>query len=70
MGMQDGRALLGKAMKDLLARWAEARSQWQDSMAVNFEKGRLQPLEMDLRSATQAMDGMAQILNQARRDCQ
>jgi hypothetical protein len=70
MGVADGRALLGKAMKDLLMRWADAKSQWNDSTSDNFEKNRLQPLETDLRSATTAMDQMAQILNQVRRDCQ
>jgi len=70
MGMQDGRALLGKAMKDLMHRWVDTRAQWNDSMSHNFEKNRLQPLETDLRSATQAMDAMSQLLNKIRRDCE
>jgi hypothetical protein len=39
-------------------------------MSHSFEKNRLEPLEQDMRSATQAMDAMAQLLNQIRRDCQ
>lgn len=70
MGVQDGRALLGKSFKELLNRWGDTKSQWNDMMSRNFEKNRLQPLEMDLRSATSAMDSMAQLLSQVRRDCQ
>ncbi|MGA2230036.1 MAG: hypothetical protein ABSH22_03840 [Tepidisphaeraceae bacterium] len=70
MGVQDGRALLGKAMKDLMARWGDVRTQWNDAMSHSFEKNRLEPLEADLRSASQAMDAMATILNTVRRDCQ
>jgi hypothetical protein len=70
MGVQDGRAMLGKATKDLMHRWVDAKVQWNDSMSHSFEKNRLEPLEQDLRSATQAMDAMAQLLNQIRRDCQ
>jgi hypothetical protein len=70
MGLQDDRATLGKAMKALMMCWAETKSQWNDIMSHNFEKNRLEPLEVDLRSAASAMDHMAQIVNQARRDCQ
>ena len=70
MGVQDGRATLTKAMKDLLARWADAEAQWNDVMAKNFKKNRLEPMTTDLRSANAAMDQMSQILNQAKRDCQ
>jgi hypothetical protein len=70
MGMQDGRSLLAKAFKELLFRWADTKSQWNDSMSQGFERTRLQQWESDLKSATAAMDHMAQILSQARRDCQ
>jgi hypothetical protein len=70
MGVQDGRALLGKSLKELMARWGDTKSQWNDIMSRNFEKNRLQALEMDMRGATQAMDSMAQLLSQIRRDCQ
>jgi hypothetical protein len=41
-----------------------------DSNSDDFEKTYLIPLERDLRSATNAMDHMSQVLAQARRDCQ
>ncbi|HUB26500.1 MAG TPA: hypothetical protein VL992_13825 [Tepidisphaeraceae bacterium] len=67
--MQDGRSLLAKSFKELLFRWADTKSQWNDSMSQGFERTRLQTWEQDLKSATAAMDHMAQILNQAKRDC-
>ena len=38
MGVQDGRALLGKSLKELMARWSDTKSQWNDIMSRNFEK--------------------------------
>ena len=70
MGVQDGKSLLGKALKELLARWSDTKTDWNDVMSRNFEKNRLIPLELDLRNASGAMDHMAQTLAQIRRDCQ
>jgi len=70
MGVYEGRGQLAKAMKELTTRWAEAQQVWNDPMSLAFEKENLVPLEMDLRSAVSAMDHMAQILAQMRRDCQ
>jgi hypothetical protein len=57
-------------MKDLMLRWAETRSQWDDANAKRFEAERLLNLEQDLRSAVGAMDTMAILLQQIRRDCE
>jgi hypothetical protein len=70
MGMQDGRSLLAKAYKELIFRWFDTKTQWNYAMSAGFERTRLQAWEADLKSATGAMDHMAQILSQARRDCQ
>jgi len=69
MGVYEGRGQLAKAIKELLARWAETREDWDDSVSKNFEKRFLLALEMDLRHATGAMDHMAQVLAAVRRDC-
>jgi hypothetical protein len=69
MSVQDSRANLAKAMKELLFRWGETQTQWTDAMSENFEKNRLMPLEADLHTASQAMDQMAQVLSKVRRDC-
>jgi hypothetical protein len=69
MGVYEGRGQLGKSVKLLLRRWEEAKSEWDDSVSKNFEKTYLLPMEMDLRNAVGAMDHMAQVLAQVRRDC-
>jgi hypothetical protein len=70
MGVYEGRGNLSKAMKTLLTRWADARMEWNDSRAVEFEQKFLQPLEVDLRSAVGAMDHMAVLLAKIRQECQ
>jgi hypothetical protein len=68
--MHEGRAAVGKAMRELMARWAETKSQWSDTTSRAFETRHLTSLEMDHRQAVGAMDAMAQILQQIKRDCQ
>ncbi|MGA2581673.1 MAG: hypothetical protein ABSG31_00235 [Tepidisphaeraceae bacterium] len=70
MGMHEGRARLGKSMRQLMARWAATRMQWNDANAENFETQHLAPLEADLRLALTAMDQMSQILQQIKKDCE
>ena len=38
MGVYEGRGQLAKATKELLARWAETKGDWDDSVSQNFEK--------------------------------
>jgi hypothetical protein len=70
MGVYEGRGQLSKALKHLQMRWQEATSSWNDAASVHFEKKFLEPLEADLKTAVTAMDHMASVLVQARRDCQ
>jgi hypothetical protein len=70
MGVYEGRGQLSKQMKLLLMRWNETRSEWDDANAEQFETTFLQPLEMNLRSATSAMDQMAVLIGQIKRDCE
>lgn len=70
MGIYEGRGQLGKSMKALLNQWSEARGSWNDSVSKNFEEKFLVPMEQDLKDALAAMDHMAVILQQVKRDCQ
>jgi hypothetical protein len=70
MGLYEGRGQLTKGMKDLLLHWNETKGTWEDSNTRSFEEKHLVPLEMDLRSALSAMDHMATLLQQIRRDCE
>jgi hypothetical protein len=69
MGVYEGRGQLSRAMKDLMAHWRETRLYWDDALARNFERNYITPLETNMRNAGGAMDHMAALLNQIRRDC-
>lgn len=70
MGVFEARGTLAKAMKDLSIRWSDIRVQWNDERAEEIETQLLQPMEMDLRFAENAMDQLANVLIAARRDCE
>ncbi len=70
MGVFEGRAQLGKSMKELMLHWSETKMSWDDSQSKQFEEKFLAPMEADLRNAVGAMDHMAVILQQIRRDCE
>ena len=70
MGVYESRGQLAKLMKELGDKWADTKADWDDVVSQNFEKKFLDPLESDLRNATGAMDHMALLLSQIRRDCQ
>lgn len=70
MGVYESRGQLAKLMKELGDKWADTKLDWDDVVSQNFEKRFLDPMEADLRNATSAMDHMAQLLTQIRRDCQ
>ena len=70
MGVYEGRGQLGRAFKELLARWTETKSSWDDAMTRDFEERHLAPLESDMKTATSAMDHMAVLVQQIRRECE
>jgi hypothetical protein len=70
MGVYEGRGQLGKAMKDLATRWGDTKVQWDDAVSHALENEYLVPLEIDVRNALSAMDQMAIVLTQVRRDCE
>jgi hypothetical protein len=70
MGIYEGRGQLAKASKELIARWNDARLSWNDARSKEFEEQFLHPLETDLRKAADALDRVATMVSQIRRDCQ
>ena len=70
MGVHEGRGTLAKAMKELMLRWNDVHSAWNDSRTEEFEQAYLIPLQSDLKNAVAAMDHIAIQLSQARRDCE
>jgi len=69
MGVYEARGQLAKAMKELVARWNEAKMDWDDATAKQFEANVLDPLQMDAKNAAAAMDSAAELLQQVRREC-
>ena len=69
MGVYEGRGQLSRSMKDLMARWLECKSSWDDAQSSRFEEQYLHTLEQDMRSALSAMDQMAILISQAKHDC-
>jgi len=70
MGVYESRGQLTKAMRQLLMQWHETHSGWDDAVSKSFEQKYLAPLEQDLKTALGAMDHMAVLLGQIRRDCE
>jgi hypothetical protein len=70
MGVYEGKGALTKAMKELTYRWHEARSAWNDARTREFEEEYMNRIESDLKTALAAMDHMAVLIAQARRDCE
>ncbi len=69
MGVYEGRGQLSRGMKDLLNRWTEAKSSWDDANSERFEEKYMLPLEQGMRTAVSAMDTMAVLIAQAHHDC-
>ena len=70
MGVYEGRGQLNKALRELVMRWHDAKMVWDDAVSREFEKDFVGPLELTLRQAMGAMDHMAAVLQQAKRDCE
>ena len=69
MSVQNSRAAIAKAVQDLLVRWVQTRGEWDDSVAEQFEKQFLEPIQQDMKPAGTAMDTMGGLISQMRRDC-
>lgn len=70
MGLHESRGRITGAMKDMGRLWADTKTVWTDANAEKFEQSFFVPLEMDVRSAASAMDQMAVLLTQLRRECE
>jgi hypothetical protein len=70
LGVYEGRGQLSKALKNLNLKWVEVHSSWDDEASKHFEEKFIFQIEMDLKNAVSAMDHMAVVLSNVRRDCQ
>lgn len=69
MALQDSRAKLSRGIRDLMELWAATKLQWNDANSASFEENILRPLQMDLRTAGNAMDQMASLLSKIQHQC-
>lgn len=69
MGMHEGRASVRKSVKELMMHWSEARAQWTDSNAHQFEERFIIPFGQNAKKALSGMDTMAQIISRIKQDC-
>jgi uncharacterized protein YukE len=70
MGVHESQGRLIKAYKMLQTRWAQIHTGWNDSASDHFQETYLDPLDADVRSAAQAIDHMAVVLSNVKRDCE
>ena len=68
MSIYDSHAKLTRASKDLFAHWQSTKETWRDETSRQFEKQYLNPLQADLRTATQAMERIGAMINRIRYD--
>jgi hypothetical protein len=58
-----------KAAKRLREQWESTRPLWHDQNAIDFEQSTLQPLAPQLTMTLAVITRMAQLLEQAEREC-
>jgi hypothetical protein len=69
MSLKTSSAKLGRAAEGFRHTWQQARTDWQDSQAMAFEKKVVALLESCVKRALAGMDHMDGVLTKARRDC-
>jgi len=70
VSLSAGRGLLLDAQKQLLLEWSRLRESWTDQNADAFEKRYIDPVDGQVRRATEAMERLAEIAAAARRACE
>ena len=62
-------AVLSGALKDLNTHWEMTESGWRDAAREKFDTEYLEPLRLAVRTASNSMIQIEQLLNQVRREC-
>jgi hypothetical protein len=69
VSLETPRYKLYSAFKSLREHWGQVREKWRDPVREDFEERHWNILEPATLAAISAMDGLAQLLHQIRRDC-
>lgn len=69
MSFQTSQANLVDALKQLRLRWARVRERWDDPRSAEIQREFIDALDPIVRAAISAVDHVAELSAQARRDC-
>jgi hypothetical protein len=69
MSLQDSKGKLIYAGRKLRLHWDETLCRWNDSVSRDFARMHLEPLEPKLVDAAQAIERLADVLDQAQKEC-
>ena len=67
--LQTGQILITRAAKRLREQWAVAQDHWRDANTLKFQQQHLQPIGPQVTLLLSAVRRMAELLEQAERDC-
>ena len=69
MSVNDSRAKLARATKDLFIQWRETTGVWRDENARRFEKKYLDYLQAELQKTAVGMQQIDAVINRIKHDC-
>jgi hypothetical protein len=69
VSLETPRYKLYSALEALRGQWDHARDHWQDAVRKDFEEHYWKVLEPTTLAVLAAIDGLAQAMRQARREC-
>ncbi len=70
MSLAESRGQITKAFRDLMNRWEQVRSSWNDAQAEEFQQQYLLEFEVQIRKAVSSMDHMNVVLHKITKDCE
>jgi hypothetical protein len=66
---REGSTKLTYAIKNLKKHWEQAKTQWNDQTAKQFESNHLYPLEVRVNAVVRGMEKLDEISSKVKRDC-
>ena len=69
MKLSTGRGKLHLGLKKLKIRWEQARTQWTDHTADEFEENHLQAWEPKLQATLRGIEQLSEVLGKAEQEC-
>jgi len=70
MSQSPGKGILADAVRTLHQAWNTCRQSWSDKVAESFEQEFISPVEKSARQASDAMDRLQLVCDEAKRACE